>query len=138
MTLKEVNCVFRFYNFSGNDVVLNETGATWDDKHFWRSITGRSTYNPTREKASPITHPAIKVFQRFIAGSMNGRGDGGNNCPKKDVTVLAASLKRKKLNVGAMLMHHMAHVGNKGGGAICIGGIVTFLAKHFGVNLSSL
>lgn len=138
LNLKQVNDIFGFHNFRNTDAARIESQAWWLDKSFWRKITGKPTYKATKEKASPITNPVIRIFQRFIASTINGRGDGGNNCSKKDLTILCASLEKQELNLGGMLMNNLDHVSNKGGGAICIGGIVTHFARHYNIDLSKL
>lgn len=102
---------------------------------FWDDI-GSGHYNPTRTKASGISNPALRVFHRFMAHTIFGRGEGGeNSASKKEVIFLCAALEGHPVCSAGFLMQHLSLTGNKLTGEIAIGGLVTRIARHFGIDL---
>lgn len=92
-------------------------------------------YNATKSKATNLHNPVFRVFHRFLAHTIFGRGDGENNFSKKEVVVFWALLKHKSLNFAGFMINHLKSVGNRGSGGIVVGGLVIRFARYFGIPL---
>jgi len=101
---------------------------------FWQSITGLHQYNSRSNKASNIHNPVLRYIQRVMACTIWGRKEVGTTTTD-EFFMLWATLKNRPVNTCFYLIDYLASVGAKSSvrSEIVVGGIITCIARKFGV-----
>jgi hypothetical protein len=101
---------------------------------FWQRITGLRQYNSRSNKDSNIHNPVLRCVQRVMACTIWGRKEVGTT-RMDELCMLWAMLSNNPMNTCYYLLDYLASVGarydNRAG--IVVGGIITFIARNFGV-----
>ena len=136
LDLETANGIFGFPSDLDENVPRGERQASFCHAAVFWSEIGSGYYDATKSKATGISNPALRIFHRFMAHTIFGRGDGGeNSASKKELVVLCAALYNHPINSAGFMMGHLSLVGSKASGDIAIGGLVTRIARYFNVNL---
>lgn len=106
----------------------------YDPAAFWTRITGVSNYVPRANKASNIHNPVLRYLQRVMACTIWGRTELGNT-RTDELFMLWAMLHNHPVNTCFYLIDYLDFVGTRpaGRGDIVVGGIITYIARCFGV-----
>jgi len=101
---------------------------------FWQSITSLHRYNSRFNKAGNIHNPVLKYLQSAIACTIWGRKEVGTT-RTNELFMLWAMLKNCPVNTCFYLLDYLASLGAKSSvrSEIVVGGIITFIARKFGV-----
>jgi len=101
---------------------------------FWECITGLTQYNTRFNKASNIHNPVLRYLQRVMACTIWGRKELGTT-RTYELFMRWAMLNNLPLNTCYYLLDYLASLGSKpdGKGEIGVGGIITYIARKFGV-----
>jgi len=101
---------------------------------FWQSITGLHQYNSRSNKASNIHNTVLRYIQRAMACIIWGRKEVGTT-RTGELFMLWAMLKNRPVNTCFYLLDYLASVGAKSSvrSEIVVGGIITYIARKFGV-----
>jgi len=101
---------------------------------FWERITGLTHYNTRSNKASNIHNPVLRYLQRVMACTIWGRKELGTT-RTDELFMLWAMLNNRPVNTCYYLLDYLASLGSKpdGKGEIVVGGIITYIARKFGV-----
>ena len=106
---------------------------------FWKSITGSNQYNSCSNKASNIHNPVLRYLQRVMACTIWGRKEVGM-MKTDDLFMLWAMLYNHLVNICYYLFDYLVSIAKKkpdDKGDIVVGGIITFIARKFGVGEES-
>ena len=127
LTMNEFNENFRFPN----------VGLTWYPSEFsptlaWRQLTDQYEYNPRVSKASHIRIHALRYLHRVMSLSIFGRGESTGVVSRVELFFLWAMTNGVQVNTGAWFLKHLLHVAKSPTGKICVGGLLTAVAQHFG------
>jgi len=101
---------------------------------FWERITGLTQYNTRFNKAGNIHNPVLRYLQRVMACTIWGRKELGTT-RTDELFMLWAMLHDRPVNTCYYLLDYLASLNSKpkGKGEIVVGGIITFIARKFGV-----
>jgi len=102
---------------------------------FWKRIIGLEQYNSHSNKASNIHNPVLRYLQRVMACTIWGRKEVGPT-RTDELFMLWAMLYDHPVNTCYYLLDHLSSVGNKRSnekGDIVVGGVITYIARMFGV-----
>ena len=138
LTFDEIAEIFSFTPSGLADLPKHQDYTYWANDNLWKYITEEDTFTAQEAKATPISHPAIRIFHKVLTYTVNARGDGNNNVSKRDFSFITAALRRKKLNAAAFLMGHLQHGSHVHVGLIAVGPVITVLARHFGLDVDRL
>jgi len=112
--------------------------ADYDLVAFWKSITSLNQYNSRSNKASNIHNPVLRYLQRVMAYTIWCRKEVGM-MRTDELFILWAMLYNHPVNICYYLLDHLVSIAKKkpdDKGDIVLGGIITFIARKFGVNVS--
>jgi len=101
---------------------------------FWEHITGLIQYNSRFNKASNIHNPVLRYLQRIMACTIWGRKEV-ETTRTDELFMLWAMLNNCPINTCYYLLGYLASIGAKSDNRaeIVVGGIITFIARKFGV-----
>lgn len=129
MTLAQFNNVFGFPNdLKRNDKFLH------DLQLFWYKITGIQASIVRDLRASDVIHPCFRVVHRLLGYSLYGRTE----CTKLrqgELACLWAIVSKDPFDLGFEFVGKLIEFSPESKGEIWIGGLITRLACHFGVDL---
>lgn len=106
----------------------------------WDLISIKDEHDLSAKKVSSIQNPAVRYFMIFLANTIFSRENIGGML-SYDMCMLHTALQPKytpKPNLGAFLMLHLGRQHKKPRGTIVVGGIVTRLAEHFGLDIDEM
>jgi len=130
MNLAEFNSIYGFRP-GGERRLPNEFNET----EFWHAITdGSGSYQASSAKASNIYNPCLRYLHRFMTQSIFARGDSTGNIRQSELCFLWAMLNQYHLDFGSFLARHFEKVGKADKGNIVLGGLITPIAQHVGLN----
>lgn len=107
----------------------------YDSDQFWLQITGKRDYSSKNAKASKIHNPVLRYLHRVMACTIFGRGEPGT-VRADELFLLWAMMHKCQVNTGYYLLSHLAQVAESTSGKIAVGGVVTYIAEHLGMDLS--
>ena len=127
LTMEGFNQIFGFPN----------VGLTWYTSDFsptlaWRQLTDQYEYSPRSSKASHIRNHVLRYLHRVMALSLFGRGESTGVVSRVELLFLWAMANNVQVNSGAWFLKHLLHVAKSPTGKICVGGLLTAIAQHFG------
>ena len=101
---------------------------------FWERITGLTQFVSRANKASNIHNPVLRYLQRVMACTIWGRTELGNT-RTDELFMLWAMLYNHPVNTCFYLIDYLDFVGTRpaGKGDIVVGGIITYIGRHFGI-----
>jgi len=106
-----------------------------DPVAFWKRITGLDRYNVCSNKASGIHNLVLRYIQRVMACTIWGRKEVGPT-RTDELFMLWAMLNNRPVNTCYYLLDYLSFVAKKkpdDKSEILVGGIITFIARRFGV-----
>jgi len=131
LNLAEFNSIYGFR--SGGERRLPRD---FNENEFWHAISdGSGSYQASSAKASFIFNPCLRYLHRFMTNSIFGRGDSMGNIRQSELGFLWAMLNNYNLDYGSFLARHLEKVGKADRGHIVVGGLITPIARHVGLNL---
>ena len=138
LVLQEIAQIFYFRHVDHRDPCTEGQAVFCDVHSLWDAIAD-GQYSPKTSKATAITSPPLRLLHRFMTHTIFGRGEGGENqANKKEMIFLYAALHPGcRLNSAAFMMSHIHLVAARGAGSIAIGGLITSIARYFGINLEN-
>lgn len=102
---------------------------------FWTQIQAEtSTFDHRYAKASMLPNPVFRYVQKSIASTILARHEN-SSVRTGEVDFLWAMLSGTNINFAAYLMEQFSRQARQATDAICIGGMITPLAEHFGIRL---
>jgi len=113
--------------------------ADYNPVAFWKSITGLNQYNSRSNKASNIHNPMLRYLQRVMTCTIWGRKEVGM-MRIDELFMLWAMLYNHPVNICYYLLDYLVSIAKKkldDKGDIVVGGIITFIARKFGVGEES-
>jgi len=121
----------RFIHDSWNHDLKQED---YNHAAFWERITGLGQYNSRSNKANNIHNLVLRYLQRAMACTVWGRKEVGAT-RTDELFMLWAMLSNNPVNTCYYLLDYLASVGAKSDSRveIMVGGIITFIARKFGV-----
>ena len=137
LTLEEwCNC----FGFENRGVL--ESGGAPVAKAFgtWELISFKDEHDFASKKVSSIQTPTIRHFMTSTANTIFGRQHLGG-MSSYDVCVIHVALHPNyapKPNMRSFLMHHLDRQHKQTRGVVVVGGIVTRLAEHFGLDVDEM
>ena len=111
----------------------------YDPIAFWKSITGLNQYNSCSNKASNIHNLVLRYLQRVMICTIWGRKEVGM-MRTDELFMLWAMLYNHLVNICYYLLDYLVSLAKKkpdDKGDIVVGGIITFIARKFGVGEGS-
>jgi hypothetical protein len=101
---------------------------------FWERITSLTSFVSRANKASNIHNPVLRYLQRVMACTIWGRTELGNT-RTDELFMLWAMLYDHPVNTCFYMLDYLDFVGRRpaGKGDIVVGGIITYIARCFGV-----
>jgi hypothetical protein len=115
-----------FFHDSWNQALKSED---YDPASFWKHITALRQYISRSNKASNIHNPVLRYLQRVRTCTIWGRKEVGT-CRTDEIFMLWAMLSNNPVNTCFYLLDYLASVGAE----IVVGGVITFIARKFGVS----
>jgi hypothetical protein len=108
--------------------------VNYEPAAFWKRIIGLDEYVPRSNKASNIHNLVLRYLQRVMACTIWGRTELGNT-RTDELFMLWAMLYNHPVNTCIYLIDYLDFVGTRptGKGDIVVGGIITYIARCFGV-----
>jgi len=109
--------------------------TNYDPVAFWKSITGLQQYNSRSNKASNIHNLVLRYLQRVMDCTIWGRKEVGTT-RIDELFMLWAMLSKQPVNTCYYLLDYLVSVARKKldeKSEIVVGGIITFIARKFGV-----
>jgi len=110
----------------------------YDPVAFWKSITSLNQYNSRSNKASNIHNPVLRYLQRVMTCTISGRKEVGM-MRTDELFMLWAMLYNHPVNICYYLIEYLVSIARKNPddkGDVVVGGIITFIARKFGANMS--
>ena len=105
---------------------------------FWRSLTNKTSYEPSRARATSLCNPCFRYIHRIMAHTCFGRSDSDGVIRQSDLLFLWVMMHEARLDMGSHLARQFARVGRAASCNIVIGCLITPLAPAFNYNLFSL
>lgn len=98
----------------------------------WRELTHTPLYKPSCSKSTHLRNPALRYLHRFMAHSIFGRGDSTGVVNRNELFMMWAMMTKTAVNTGFWICTHFSHVARSTSGKICVGGLISVIADHFG------
>lgn len=106
---------------------------------FWRQLTSRFDYVPTRSKATSLVSPGFRISHRLLASTIFARGDSLGVVAARELYFLWHMTEGdNRINPGAWFIDHLEYVSSRPSGAIAIGGMITIIAVSLGIDVAGL
>ena len=106
---------------------------------FWRQLTSRFDYVPTRSKATSLVNPGFRISHRLLASTIFARGESLGVVAARELYFLWSMTEGDaRINPGSWLIDHLEFVSSRPRGAITIGGMITIIALSLGLDVTGL
>lgn len=130
ITLTRLNSIFGF-----PDAGTRNPPESYNRDSFWYAITDEWLYEPKKAKASSIRNPCLRYAHKVMAHTIFGRGDTGG-VRSDELALLWCMVRQHRMNMnsGLLLAKQLEHVAKASSGAIVVGGLISAIARHFGVS----
>ena len=117
-----------------------QTPPHWFGHSFWNEIKSSQalSFFASHNKSSHIKSKALWYLHRFISYSINARAMSNEVVSLDYLFILNCLIKNEKIALGRFLQWRIQLISDSLVGAICIGGVVTKLAKFFRIDLHNL
>lgn len=107
----------------------------YEPRAFWTQISGQEEFQAKSAKASCIHNPVFRYIHRVMACSIFARGETGT-IRADELFCLWAMVNELPVNTCHYMLEHLAFVAEQTKGQVAVGGIVTYIAEKFGVDIN--
>lgn len=126
------NSLSDLFHFShGSDIVCETPivgSKSIEASRLWEQFTGQHATDFERLKSTHIHNPTIQCFHRIMENTLFGRENNGN-VNSKELFFIHCAFANIRLNVCPFIFAHMQDVCIGKRGPICIGGLITSIAR---------